>query len=308
MASIQSRFVQRVMRMAWDRHNPQSLNVARLRQRMGKLAARFGEVPTDVRVTPVSIGRMAGEWIEPRGVQHHRVVLYLHGGGYVMGGLDTHRNMAARVALASSARALLIDYRLAPEHPFPAALEDTLAAYRYLLHQGLDPRGMAIVGDFSGGGLALAASIALKDHKAPLPGCLVAISPWTDLAFSGRTMLTNSARDALLSLPLLAYFAQNYMHGALPTNPLISPLYGNLKGLPPLLLHAGSNEVLRDDATRLSERALKAGVDVSVEVYEDMPHAFQLFEALPETAASMTRIGPFIKSRTVAVPLRLAAE
>jgi len=308
MASWQSRFIQRLIRMTWDKSGGPSLEASRLRNREAKLAARFAKVPRDVQVTRVMAGPVRAEWIEPAGAQFHRVIIYLHGGGYVMGSLDTHRNLVARIAAAASARVLFLNYRLAPEHPFPAALEDTLAAYRWLLMEGLDPAGIAFAGDQAGGGLALAAAIALRDNRAPLPGVLVALSPWTDLALSGRTILRNSATDHTLSIELMAYFAQSYLQGAVPTNPLASPLYARLKGLPSLLIHAGANEILRDDATRLAERALQAGVDVSVEIYAGQPHAFQLFDMLPEAEASVARIGAYIKSRTVSVPLRMAAE
>jgi acetyl esterase/lipase len=308
MASWQSRFIQRLIRSTWDNSPGAGLEADQLRAREAKLSARFARVPKGVEVSRVMAGPVRAEWIEPAGAQFHRVVLYLHGGGYMMGSLDTHRNLAARLAIASSARVLLVDYRLAPEHPFPAALEDTLAAYRWLLIEGVDPAGIAIAGDQAGGGLAVAATIALRDNRAPLPAAVVAISPWTDLAFSGRTILRNAAKDATLSLELLAYYAQNYLQGAMPTNPLASPLYARLGGLPPLLIHAGANEILRDDATRLGDKALRAGLDVSIEVYADQPHAFQIFDMLPEAEASVQRLGAFIKSRTVSLQLRLAAE
>lgn len=308
MASWQSKFIQRLIRMSWDKTGGPGIEASRLRARESKIATRFAKVPRDVRVTRVMAGPVRAEWIEPAGAQFHRVIVYLHGGGYVMGSLDTHRNLVARIAAASSARVLFLNYRLAPEHPFPAALEDVLAAYRWLLMEGLDPAGICFAGDQAGGGLAIAAAIALRDNRAPMPGSLVALSPWTDLALSGRTILRNSATDHTLSIELLAYFAQSYLQGTLPTNPLASPLYAKLKALPSLLIQTGANEILRDDATRLAERALQAGVDVSVEVYAGQPHAFQLFEMLPEAGASVARIGSFIKSRTCSVPLRMAAE
>ena len=308
MASWHSKYIQRLLHLTWDREVTPALSPSRLRTRHARLAQNFVRAPRDVEVTRIKIGAMNAEWIEPAGAQFHRVMLYLHGGFYVMGGLPTYRNLVARIATAASARALLIDYRLAPEHPFPAALEDTLAAYKWLLLQGLDPSGIAIAGDGSGGGMALSACVALRDNNAPMPGALVALSPWTDLALSGRTLLKNAEKDALVSLELLAYCAQNYLKGALPTSPLASPLYANLNGLPPLIVHAGSNEVLRDDAARLGDKGHHAHLDMSVEVFEDMPHVFQLFEKIPESEASVARLGSFIKSRTVSVPLRMAAQ
>jgi acetyl esterase/lipase len=308
MASWQSIFIKRLIRMTWDKNAGPGFEAARLRVREARLSTRFARVPADIQVTRVMAGPVRAEWIEPAGAQFHRVIVYLHGGGYVMGSLDTHRNLVARLATAAGARALILNYRLAPEHPFPAALEDTLAAYRWLLMEGLDPAGIAFAGDQAGGGLALAAAMWLRDNRAPLPAALVTLSPWTDLAFGGRSILRNAAKDHTLSIEMLAYFAQSYLQGALPTNPLASPLYGKLAGLPPLLIHAGANEILRDDATRLGERALNAGLDVSVEIYADQPHAFQLFDMLPEAQASVARLGAYIKSRTVSLPFRMAAE
>src|SRR5262249_7347883 len=155
-------------------------------------------------VTPISAGPVYAEWVEPLGAQFHRVILYLHGGGYVAGSLSAYRNLVARLATAASARALFIDYRLAPENPFPAAVEDALSAYKWLLLQGLDPSGIILAGDGSGGGMAIAAALALRDNKAPMPGAIVALSPWTDLALSGRTLLKNAEKDHLLSIELLA--------------------------------------------------------------------------------------------------------
>jgi epsilon-lactone hydrolase len=308
MASWHSKFIQRLLHMTWDREVAPDLQVSRLRAKHARMVQNFVRQPRDVEISRFKIGEINVEWIEPAGAQFHRVLLYLHGGGFVMGELAGFRNLVARIATAASARALLIDYRLAPEHPFPAALEDTLFAYRWLLLQGLDPSGIAIVGDGSGGGMAISACVALRDNHAPLPGAIVALSPWTDLALGGRTLIKNASKDALVSIELLAYCAQSYLRGALPTSPLASPNYANLAGLPPLLVHAGSNEVLRDDATRLGDKAHKAGIDMSVEVFEGMPHVFQLFEKIPEAEASVNRIGAFIKSRTVSVPLRIAAQ
>jgi len=309
MASWQSHFIQKLIRMTWDKDAAPGLEAARLRLREAKLSARFARVPADVEVRRAMAGPVRAEWIEPQGAQFHRVILYFHGGGYMMGSLDTHRNLVARLAKAASARALILNYRLAPEHPFPAALEDALAAYKSLLIEGFEPGGIVFAGDQAGAGLALAAALTLRDNRAPMPGAIVALSPWTDLALSGRSILRNAAKDATLSIEMLAYFAQNYLQGkTLPTNPLASPLYARLSGLPSMLIHAGASEILRDDATRLAERAHKAGVDCSIEVYDGQPHAFQLFDMLPEADASVSRVGAFIKSRTVSVPMRMAAE
>lgn len=307
MASWHSKYIQRLLQMTWDREVTPELSPAKLRARHAKLIQNFVRPASGVEITPVEAGAVQAEWIEPAGAQFHRVIIYLHGGGYVSDSLAAYRNLVARLATAANARALLVDYRVAPEHVFPAALEDALGAYKWLLLQGFDPSGIVLAGDGSGGGMAIAAALALRDNKAPLPGAIVALSPWTDLALSGRTLIRNAEKDKLLSLELLAYCAQHYLRGALPTSPLASPLYGNLAGLPPMLIHAGANEILRDDATRIADKGHRAGVDVSVEVFDGMPHVFQLFEKIPEAEASLSRIGSFIKSRTVSVPMRMMA-
>lgn len=295
-------------RLSWDREVSSDLNPARLRARHRRFLSHFTKPPREVAISPVTAEGVSAEWIEPPGAQFHRVLVYLHGGGYVLGGTNAYRTLVTRLATAASARALLIDYRLAPEHPFPAALEDALAVYRWLLLQGLDPAGIALAGDGSGAGLALATALALRDNRAPMPGAIAMMSPWLDLALSARTLLRNRDTDAIVSLELLAYCAQSYLQGALPTNPLASPLYANLSRLPPVLVHAGAAEILRDDSTRLGEKGDKFGLDVSVEVYASMPHVFQLFEKVPESEASLARLGSFIKSRTASVPLHIAAQ
>lgn len=307
MASWHSKYIQRLLQMTWDREVTPGLSPGKLRARHTKLIQNFVRPASGVEITPIHAGSVDAEWIEPMGAQFHRVIIYLHGGGYVAGDLSAYRNLVARLATAANARALLIDYRLAPEHVFPAALEDTLAVYKGLLLQGFDPSGIILAGDGSGGGMAIAAAMALRDNKAPMPGAIIALSPWTDLALSGRTLIKNADKDKLLSIELLAYCAQHYLKGALPTSPLASPLYGNLAGLPPMLIHAGANEILRDDSTRIADKGHRAGVDVSVEVFDGMPHVFQLFEKIPEAEASLSRIGNFIKSRTVSVPMRMMA-
>ena len=307
MASWHSKYIQRLLHMTWDREVTPDLSPGKLRARHAKLLSNFVRPASGIEITPIELGHVDAEWIEPMGAQFHRVIIYLHGGGFVTDNLPAYRNLVARLATAANARALLIDYRTAPESVFPAALEDALSAYKWMLMQGFDPSGLIFAGDGSGGGMAISAALALRDNRAPLPGAIVALSPWTDLALSGRTLIKNAEKDKLLSIELLAYCAQLYLKGALPTSPLASPLYGNLAGLPPMLIHAGANEILRDDATRIADKGHRAGVDVSVEVFEGMPHVFQLFEKIPEAEASLSRIGGFIKSRTVSVPIRMIA-
>jgi len=274
------------------------LEVTVCRKQIADGAKRFGKPHKETKVTPVNVNGVPAEWVERSLSRAHRVILYFHGGGYCAGGPESHRAMVSKLCNEAHARALLVDYRLAPEHPFPAAFEDAMTCYRWLLASGIDPGGIVLAGDSAGGGLALATAMGVRDEGLPMPASVVVLSPWTDLAFSGRSLLTAAHRDPYLDLRDLTNFAQNYLAGHLPTDPRASPLYGDFHGLPSMLIHVGSNEVLKDDAVRAAKLAEDAGVDVSVEVWGDMYHVFQ---ALPikEAEASIARLGSFIRSRTV---------
>ena len=245
----------------------------------------------------VQVGRIHAEWIEPANAVSRNVILYLHGGGYCICSLDTHRGLAARLAMASQARLLNIDYRLAPENPFPAALEDALAAYKWLLEQGIPAGQIAIGGDSAGGGLTLATAVSARDESLPLPAALFLLSPWTDLTFSGESHRSRKKVDPMFggengSLD----FAPAYLGGQDPGNPLISPLFADLHGLPPTLIHVGNDEILLDDSTRLEENIRAAGGDARLEVWEGMWHVFQVFAPfVPEAQISINGIGKFIQ-------------
>jgi monoterpene epsilon-lactone hydrolase len=274
-----------------------------LRQEFDKASRKIAKMPSRVKTSAVKAGLVTAEWLEPQDHRAHRVIVYLRGGSYVFGSIETHRSVAARIAVAAKARALIVDYRAAPEHPFPAPIEDVLEAYRWLLRNSIDPRGMTLVGDQAGGGLAIAAAMALRDARLPLPAAVVGLSPWTDLAFGGWSLLNNQKREQILTLDALLYGAHHYLNGETPTNPLASPLYGDFRGLPPMLLHTGAHEILRDDATRTAHVAENAGVDVSVEVWDGMPHFFHQFPKLEEGQAAVSRVGSFIQSRTERPPI-----
>jgi monoterpene epsilon-lactone hydrolase len=260
-------------------------------------AEKVFPTPPDVKVERVSAPVAPGEWLRPPGAEPGRVVLYLHGGGYVIGSPRSHRHLAAAIAAAAGARALLLDYRLAPEHPFPAALEDATAAYRWLLEQGVAPGGIVIAGDSAGGGLTVATLLALREAKVPLPAAGVCISPWVDLTCGGASYRTKAASDPIVKQAAVAEMARAYLGAATPpTTPLASPLFADLRGLPPLLIHVGSEEVLLDDAVQLAERAKAAGVDATLEVYERMIHVWHWFlPMLDEAPAAVEAIGRFAR-------------
>jgi acetyl esterase/lipase len=223
-------------------------------------------------------------------------MLYLHGGGYVVGSIATHLGLAGRLSRAAAARVLLLNYRLAPEHPFPAAVEDATAAYRWLLGTGVKPGRIAIAGDSAGGGLTVATLVALRDAGEPLPAAGVCQSPWIDLEGAGESVTTKAHVDPLVHKDMLLKMASWYLAGANPRTPLAAPLYADLQGLPPLLVQVGTAEILLDDATRLADRARAAGVAVTLEPWEGMIHVWQLFASiLPEGQQAIDRIGAFVR-------------
>jgi epsilon-lactone hydrolase len=256
-------------------------------------------VPPDVRCERVSAGGVPAEWVAAPGAAEDRTILYLHGGGYAIGSIDSHRAMAAGLSHASGARVLLIGYRLAPEHPFPAAVEDSIAAYRWLLRQGVEPSRIAIAGDSAGGGLTVATLVALRDAKDRLPAAGVCISPWVDMEASGESMTTKAAEDPMIQRDIIEWFAALYVKKDDRRAPLASPIYADLSGLPPLYVLVGTAETLLDDSIRLAERARKAGVQVTLEPWEGMIHVWPAFASmLDEGREAIDMIGAFVRART----------
>jgi monoterpene epsilon-lactone hydrolase len=252
----------------------------------------------DITRETVDAGGVPAEWIVAPGAAAGRVILYLHGGGYVIGSINTHRDLASRLSRAAQAHVLVINYRLAPEHPFPAAVDDATAAYRWLLANGTHPAGLAIAGDSAGGGLTVATLVALRDAGQPLPAVAACLSPWVDLEGIGESMTTKASVDPMVQRDGLRKMAAAYLAGQDPRTPLAAPLYADLSGLPPLLIQVGTAETLLDDSTRLAERARKAGVEVTIEPWEDMIHVWQAFASLlPEGQQAVDRIGEFVRQR-----------
>ena len=257
------------------------------------------QVPEDVVLEQVGAGGVSAEWISTPGVAEDRVVMYLHGGGYMIGSMRTHRSPLSYLSRASNARVLGLNYRLAPEHPFPAAVEDSVAAYRWLLEEGVSPRRIVIGGDSCGGGLTIATLVALKYFGYPLPAGGISHSGWTDLAHTGESFVTKAEADPLIDKEMLEGMAAAYLGDRSRTTPLASPYYADLTGLPPLLVQVGTAEVLLDDSLRLAERAKEAGVDVTLEVWDDMPHVWQAFVSfLPEARQALDSCGQFVKEHT----------
>lgn len=274
-----------------------SLTVAERRAQYER-AEKVFPTPLEVKVERVSAPVAPAEWLRPPGAVAGRVVLYLHGGGYVIGSPRSHRHLAAAIAAAGQASALLLDYRLAPEHPYPAAVDDATAAYRWLLEQGVAPGHVVIGGDSAGGGLTVATLLALRDARLPLPAGGICISPWVDLTFSGASYRTRAAVDPIVKRPGIDEMARAYLGATAAQTPLASPLFADLRGLPPLLIHVGSDEVLLDDAVQLADRAKTAGVDATLEVWDRMIHVWHWFlPMLDEAQGAVDGIGRFIQSR-----------
>lgn len=296
MSSIQSHilefWIRRLSFFNSREFDPQKIR-ARAERASGKLKPH-----SQVRVVPADAGPVPAEWLIPPNAPPDRALLYFHGGAWYMGSAQTHRAFVSRLAYASGTKALSINYRLAPEHPFPAGLEDCIAAYEWLLQNGIAADKIVVAGDSAGGNLTLALLIALREAGKPLPAGAVALSPATDLAFTGESVTTRRHLDPFFSNAVPRTIVEDYITDHDPCHPLISPLYADLHGLPPLLLHVGEHEILLDDAVRFSNRAVAAGVDSKTVVWPEMFHVFQIFEPiLPEARQANTQIAAFIRSR-----------
>jgi epsilon-lactone hydrolase len=284
---------------SWDWNT----SIAKFRQECEDGAKMAGKLPDGIEISKVSIpGLPAGlsaEWIRPsaRAVEpsmDEPVIFYTHGGGYVSGSCDDHRNVVAKIVKKSGIRTLLFEYRLAPEHPFPAAVEDSLTAYRWLLAQGVSPSKIVIFGESAGGGLCLATLLALKDERLPLPAAGIALSSWTDLKLTGESYRTR-AKVCLSPAGMSKVCSKYYAGEQDPGNPWISPLYGDLHGLPPLLINVGNDETIRDDSVRFAEKAQAAGVKTILRVEEGMGHCYPLlFPLFPEATQAMDEICAFM--------------
>jgi epsilon-lactone hydrolase len=266
------------------------------------LVNAFSAFPSadQVKCEPVSAGGVNAQWITAPEAAADRALLYFHGGGYVMGSIETHRELAARLSKATQARCLVLDYSLAPEKPFPAAVNDATAAYRWLLAQGFKPGRIAVAGDSAGGGLAVAALVAIRDLNLPAPAAGVCLSPWVDLEGEGASMRTNADKDPIVSRDMILAMARFYVgeQGDL-REPLAAPLNADLSDLPPLLIQVGDAETLLDDSTRLANKAETAGVDVKLQIWEGMPHVWHLFAPdLAEGQDAIGKIGEFVLQHT----------
>ncbi len=275
-----------------------------IEQMRGDWDALFAADPVDASVRPVSAGGVAAEWITAAGARDDRVVVYFHGGGFRIGSLASHRALMAGISAASGWRVLGVEYRRAPEHCFPAPVDDALAAYAWLREQGIAVDRIAFAGDSAGAGLALSTLLSLREQALPMPAAAVLMSAWTDLSASGDSYRSRADVDPIHQRPMILAMARGYLgEGVDARDPRASPLFADLHGLPPLLLQVGDRETVLDDSRAFAVKAKAAGVDVRLEVWDDMIHVFQQFPAeLVEARRAVAAIGAFLRERLAAPP------
>ena len=296
MASLRGTFWRELFRYQIAHATP-SKSIAEVRHNLDRMGQRV-KPPKAVRIERTWVEGLQADWLTPAAASADARLLYLHGGGYICGSFASHRGLVGNLAAACGLRTLMPEYRLAPENPFPAALEDSLWVYRRLLADGIAPHRLVLGGESAGGGLTIATLLAVRDEGLPLPAAAFALSPWTDLAATGDSLHSRARQDPWFKPEGVVPTAAYYVGDGCPTNPLISPLYGDLAGLPPLLIHVGDYEILRDDSTRLAEKARAAGVDVTLRVWEGMWHVFQTMAArVPEARRSVDEVGAWVQSR-----------
>lgn len=293
--SIQSFVTNLVLRHQFKRQGRGKLDVQKARHLVNKMAKRYPPPPAGIEHKPVAARPehklCAAEWLSVASPK--RTIVYFHGGGYFFCGLETHRPTCAYLARTAQARVLSVDYRMAPEHVFPAAVDDAVAWWAELLQQGVDPKDVVFAGDSAGGGLTLACLVASRDKGLPLPAGAILFSPWSDLSCSGETMKTLADADVMFNPHLLPEAAALYLAGKPADTPLASPLFADLRGLPPLMIHASRHEILLADSTRLHERAKAQGVSSELHLKAKMPHVWPTMLMLPEARQTLKECGDF---------------
>jgi epsilon-lactone hydrolase len=284
-------FIFRMKRELFDRSG--ELNIEKDRRELEAMAKLFKPL-TPIECSAVIANNVPAEWITPLGITTERVILYIHGGSFNSGSIISHRPLAANIAFACKARALIIDYRLAPEFPYPAAMEDSRAAYDWLLSEGIAAEHIAVMGDSAGGTLTLTLLLQLKQEGKPLPALAACLSPATDFTMAGESWIFNREKDFMLNFKNIRTAGEIYLHGANLQSPLVSPLFADLHGLPPVLMQIGSDEVLLSDCIHFADRAKDAGVPVTLEVWDGMQHVWQYTASfLPEARQAIHHIGEF---------------
>lgn len=291
MASLRSRIVRRISGSYIRRIDAKAANVQVLRHKWNSLARRLRVAP-GTQTSVAEIATRPAEWLQPEAASTDKVLLYLHGGAYLLGGPATHRQLVSQIARAANVQALLPDYRLAPEHRFPAAIEDAVAVYKALLADGLAPADIGVAGDSAGGGLAMAMMLTLRDEGVPLPACACLLSPWLDLTGSGDSMRTHAHLDPWFRPEDLGYITSYYCDESQLADPRVSPVFADLHDLPALYIQVGEDEILFSDSIRLAAGVNASGGDVQVEIWSEMWHVFQIFvNQVPEARKAVARLG-----------------
>ena len=269
-----------------------------VRARYAASFARFGPAPEAMDFSPGKLGAIPGEWVCAVRQEPGRTILYFHGGGFVAGSPESHRALVGKLVDASGIGAFSVQYRLAPEAFFPAAVRGGIDAYRGLLARGVMASAIILAGDEAGGGLAFAVALAVRNAGLEMPGGIVGLSPWADLSLSGYSILSNRKSDTVLDWDLLFLSARHYLRKSNPCDAYASPAYATFTGFPPVMVHAGANEILRDDASKLGDRAADSNVAVSVEIYDGMGHLFQMDGARNEAKVSLGRLAQYIRAKS----------
>ncbi|MGB5333709.1 MAG: alpha/beta hydrolase [Woeseiaceae bacterium] len=290
---ITSQFVKGINKSTID-----PAHIVEVRERLNRLS-RYLTPAFGVSVEATTVNGLEAEWLRPKGAPDDKVLLYLHGGAYLIGSCRTHRQMVSHIARAAGINALVLDYRLAPEHRFPAAIEDAVRTYRSLLSEGFKPRDIFIAGDSAGGGLTIATLLSLRHAGVPLPAAAVLLSPFLDISASGESATTRADQDPWFDPSDLAVVADNYCDNADDLkNPLVSPVFANVAGLPPTLIQVGDDEILLSDATRFAALMDDAGLEVQLEIWPEMWHVFQLLVGkMPESRLAIRKIGGYLQER-----------
>lgn len=289
--------LKRILREKNPAASGKSVTLEQRRAGMEKVAFKVAD---DIQVETVTVASRPAEWLRAPGIQAERAILYLHGGGYVMGSPNTHRSLGGEVSRAAQAAVLMLDYRLGPEEPFPAAVEDSVAAYKWLLDQGFAPQNLAIAGDSAGGGLTAASLVAARDQNLAMPGAGVCISPWSDMTCSNDSYQTRAEADPMVGGDI-GKMAELYLQGKDTKDPYASPNFADLQSLPSLLIQVGRDEVLLDDSIKLDQKARADGVDSTLEIWEDMIHVWHAFHPLlPEGRDGIQRVGEFLREKWAA--------
>lgn len=291
--SIRASLIQFVMRYTVKKQMAALEDPATVRGQAGSMG---GKIPDEVISETIDAAGVPAEWVRWPGSAEDAVILYFHGGGYVFGDPDSHRDIAWRLSRENGASVLVVDYRLAPEHRFPAAVEDATAAYRWLLDAGVKPERIALAGDSAGGGLAVSLAVNLKNLGLPMPSSMALLSPWVDLAATGESMQANAKKDAMLSPEAISRFASLYLGDSNPKAPLASPLFADLSELPPAFVIVGDTEVLLSDSTSLVEKIHASGGAAELSIWPGMPHVFPILAArIPEGKQAISAISVFLR-------------